>query len=88
MRRIAMLAAFAVVLVLVGWSAGRAQGSAANFYLTVDAPAGDVKVRCSRGCDWPDTPGEPPQTIVYSCERRPCMLTFTGLGRVYVGQPR
>ena len=88
MRRAITLLTIAVALVLVAWSAGRAQARAANFYLTVDAPAGEVKVRCSRGCDWPDTPGEPPQSITYRCERQPCMLTFTGEGRVYVGQPR
>ena len=87
MKRMMTLLAVAVMLVMVAWSAGRAQARAANFQLTVDAPAGEIKVRCSRGCDWPDTPGEPPQSIAYSCERRPCMLTVTGQGRVYVGQP-
>ena len=48
MRRVIALFAVAVMLVLVAWSAGRAQARAANFYMTVDAPAGEVKTASSR----------------------------------------
>jgi hypothetical protein len=87
-KRLVTLLALAVVLVFVGWSAGRAQTRGADFNLTVDAPAGEIKVRCARGCDWPETPGEPAQSVVYKCDRRPCLLTLNGQGRVYVGQPK
>jgi hypothetical protein len=79
--------AFVVVLVLVAWSAGRAQARAANFYVTVDAPAGDVKVTCSRGCDWPPEPGESSPTITSHCDRQPCRVIFNGNGRITLGQP-
>lgn len=87
MKRIVSLVVFAVALVLVGWSAGRAQARVAAFYVTVDAPSGELKVTCSQGCDWPSTPGETTHVIVTRCERQPCRLMFNGNGRVRLEAP-
>ena len=43
--------AIAVGLVAAGWAAGRAQTSAPDFELIVNAPKGDVTVQCVRGCE-------------------------------------
>jgi hypothetical protein len=43
--------AFAVGLLAIGWTAGRAQTSAPDFELMVNSPAGDVTVECVRGCE-------------------------------------
>jgi hypothetical protein len=87
MRTGILLVAIAAVLVLVGWSAGRAQARVADFYVTVDAPTGEIRATCSRGCDWPATPGESPPVITYRCQSQPCRLIFNGHGRVTLGQP-
>ena len=87
MRRIAALVVFSVILVLVAWSAGRAQSRVANFYVTVDAPSGELKITCSEGCDWPTTPGEKTHVIVTRCERQPCRVMFNGNGRVRLEAP-
>ena len=87
MRRAITLLIIASALVLVAWSAGRAQARAANFYVTVDAPAGEVKVTCSRGCAWPSTPGESAQVIISRCDRQPCRVMFDGNGRVTLEAP-
>ena len=42
---------FAVVLVFVGWVAGRAQTSAPAFELLVDAPGGETTIKCVKGCE-------------------------------------
>jgi hypothetical protein len=41
----------AVILIFIGWAAGRAQSSAPAFELVVDAPEGETTVKCIRGCD-------------------------------------
>lgn len=87
MRLKVMLCAVAVLLVVGGWSAGRAQSSVADFYITIDAPPGNVRVNCTRGCDWPAEGGSPAQTIVSRCERTPCSLIVNGRGQVRVGMP-
>jgi hypothetical protein len=87
MRRIVALVLFAVALMLVSWSVGRAQARVASFYVTVDAPAGELKVTCSQGCDWPPTPGETTQVIVSRCERQPCRVMFNGNGLVRLEAP-
>jgi hypothetical protein len=86
MKRAITLCAVAVMLVLVAWSAGRAQSRMADFYVTVDAPTGEIRATCSRGCDWPATPGEPSSAIVYRCQSQPCRLVFDARGRVIVGK--
>jgi hypothetical protein len=37
-------------LIALGWVAGRAQSSAPDFELVVDAPAGETTIQCVRGC--------------------------------------
>ena len=88
MRHATLLVVLAAALVVAGWSAGLAQARVADFYATVDAPAGEIRAMCSRGCDWPATPGESSAVIVYRCERQPCRLMFDGRGRVTLGQPK
>ena len=86
MKRTAVLVGAAVLLVAAGWSAGRAQSRVADFYVTVDAPPGELKVECSRGCDWPmDAASQ--RALRLQCETRPCRLVFNGNGRVMVGMP-
>ena len=81
------LALIGAVLLFAAWSVGHAQGRVADFELTIDAPAGEVKATCARGCDWPATPGEKPQVITYRCQRQPCRLIVNGRGRIAIGQP-
>ena len=87
MRRTVSLVVFSVVLVLLAWSLGRAQARVASFYVTIDAPAGELKVTCSQGCEWPTTPGETGHVIVTRCERQPCRVMFNGNGRVRLEAP-
>ena len=87
MKRLVSLIVFAAVLVLAGWSAGRAQARIASFYVTIDAPSGDLKITCSQGCEWPSTPGQTGHVIVTRCERQPCRVMFNGNGRVRLEAP-
>jgi hypothetical protein len=43
--------AVAVVLVLLGWAAGRAQTATPEFEFVVDAPGGETRITCVRGCE-------------------------------------
>ena len=91
LRRFQMKQLAFVVLVLVSvaaaWSAGFAQARVADFEISIDAPTGEMRVMCSKGCDW--TPGGAAATslINYKCERQPCQLRFNGRGRIMVGIP-
>jgi hypothetical protein len=51
MKRPIVRTAVAVGLLALGWTAGRAQTSAPDFELIVNAPQGDVSVQCVRGCE-------------------------------------
>ena len=51
MKRQALRIVVAAGLLALGWTAGRAQPSAPDFELVVNAPAGDVSVNCVRGCE-------------------------------------
>ena len=51
MVRKAFIASAALVLILIGWVAGRSQTSAPDFEFTVDAPSGETTVQCVRGCE-------------------------------------
>lgn len=70
------------VIVLGAWSAGRAQAPVANFEITVEAPRGPVRITCDRGCEWPTNEG------ALVCDSERCRWSFTGHGRVFLGQPR
>jgi len=51
MQRTKVQIVLAIVLVCFGWAVGRAQTSAPDFELVVDAPSGDTKITCVRGCE-------------------------------------
>jgi hypothetical protein len=51
MRRMAFRLAIVSMLVGVGWVAGRAQTTEPAFELVVDAPVGETRVTCKRGCE-------------------------------------
>ena len=82
MRQRVTFATIAGLIVIGAWSAGRAQARVANFEITVEVPRGPVRVACVRGCDWPTNEG----SLVCDSER--CRWSFTGYGRVLLGQPR
>jgi len=42
----------AIVLIGAGWSVGKAQTAVVDFEITVDAPRGEARVTCFRGCEW------------------------------------
>ena len=50
MRRLALRTVVVVGLVALGWAAGRAQAPGADFTLRIDAPMGETKIECVRGC--------------------------------------
>jgi hypothetical protein len=87
MKQLAFVA-FVLVSVAAAWSAGFAQARVADFEILVDAPPGEMRVMCSKGCDW--SGGATAATtsgINYRCERQPCQLRFNGRGRIMVGIP-
>jgi hypothetical protein len=51
MNRLISRIAVAVGLLALGWTAGRAQTSAPDFEVMINAPSGDVTVECVRGCE-------------------------------------
>ena len=77
MLRMVRRLALVVALVWLGWSVGRAQTTAPDFELMIDAPS-SVSIRCVRGCTlWAGSlaelalllaPGEPPPNgLSFSC---------------------
>lgn len=50
MKRALLNVVAAAALAGAGWSIGRAQPSAPDFEIVVDAPAGATTIRCVRGC--------------------------------------
>lgn len=77
MLRVVPRLALVAGLVWLGWSVGRAQTTAPDFELMIDAPSG-ASIRCVRGCAlWAGSlaelasllaPGEPPPNgISFSC---------------------
>ena len=87
MRRELLLTVVAVLLVVGGWSAGRAtaQARAADFEIAIEAPRGEVRVACSRGCDWPSTGALP--SIDFRCDSERCRWMLSGRGPVTLGFP-
>jgi hypothetical protein len=84
MKQVAFIA-FVVVTVTAAWSLGSAQARVADFEILVDAPPGEMRVMCSKGCDWSSPAAA--SFINYRCERQPCQLRFNGHGRITVGMP-
>jgi len=79
---------FVVVSAAAAWSVGFAQARVADFEISIDAPTGETRVKCSKGCDWFPTGAGATSLINYRCERQPCQLRFNGRGRIMVGMPR
>jgi hypothetical protein len=88
MKRELLLIVVAVLLVGAGWSAGRAtaQARVADFELSIEAPRGEVRVACSRGCDWPSTGAL--ATINFRCDSEQCRWMVDGHGAITMGFPR
>jgi hypothetical protein len=65
--------AIVAVLLAIGWMAGRAQTSAPNFELVVNAPSGETTIECVRGCElaWVERGlnlnSSPMQSFKFSC---------------------
>jgi len=88
MKRQLLLVVVAVVLAVGAWSAGRvtAQARVADFELSIEAPRGDVRVVCSRGCDWPSTDTLP--ALSFQCDVERCRWMVNGRGEITLGFPR
>jgi hypothetical protein len=70
-----------------GWTVGRAQSTAADFEITVDAPTGTVDIICHRGCEqsstWMRPSGSQELTASFSCNSPSrCRGTVDGHGLV------
>jgi hypothetical protein len=50
MKRTILRLGIALILVGAGWAAGRAQTSGPDFELIVNAPGGQTRIDCVRGC--------------------------------------
>jgi hypothetical protein len=70
-----------------GWSAGKAQTRVADFEIAIDAPRGQMKVTCSRGCDWVRESGSSVPTATMRCETERCRWMFNGHGPITLGMP-
>jgi hypothetical protein len=88
MRR-AQFVLVAVLLVAVGWYAGRttAQTRVADFEISLEAPRGELNVTCARGCEWPAGAERLP-TTTFRCESERCRWMLNGYGRITLGFPR
>lgn len=74
MRQLVLRVVFAIGLIALGWSAGRAQMSEPDFEIVVDAPVGATTVTCKRGCSlaWvergvPSSPDARKSVFDYKC---------------------
>lgn len=87
MKRRLLTIAVAVILVVAGWLVGRttAQARVADFELSIEAPRGEMRLMCSRGCDWPSTGAL--GSISYQCDSEQCRWTINGRGPVTLGFP-
>ena len=88
MKLTVLRVAVALGLVIVGWSVGKAQTTVADFEIAIDAPRGDLKLMCQKGCDWVKDVATPLSTITLQCETERCRGTVNGHGRVMLGMPR
>jgi hypothetical protein len=88
MRRNVVFVVAALLLVVASWSAGKAQTRVADFEISIDAPRGDLKVTCARGCDWSPEQGSSVPTTSFRCETERCRWVLNGHGRVTLGIPR
>lgn len=52
MVRIALRVIVVAILVMIGWSVGRAQERPPIFSFTIDAPIGETTIQCESGCEF------------------------------------
>jgi hypothetical protein len=52
MAQIVLRAIFVAVLIVIGWSVGRAQERPPSFNFTIDTPVGDTTIQCESGCEF------------------------------------
>jgi hypothetical protein len=92
MPRVLMRVGLVLILTVSAWALGAAQGrfTPADFYISVEAPVGQIRVTCTKGCDWRNDPQGDVATnsLIYRCSSGPCRLTFNGNGRILVDQGR
>jgi hypothetical protein len=73
MKRIAVRVAVAGALLGFGWSVGRGQSRQPDFELMIDAPGGETRVQCVRGCnlqfhmDASNSRSVPTSTFSFNC---------------------
>lgn len=84
MKRTLLRIVLAAGFIGAGWSLGIAQARVADFEITIDAPRGEVRLTCARGCDWGKL-GSPSLTTSFRCETERCKGTFNGHGRITLG---
>lgn len=87
MKRTLLRIVLATALIGAGWSVGKAQTAVADFEIAIDAPRGEVKLTCYRGCDWVKEGGSPIPTTSFRCESERCRGTVNGHGRITLGMP-
>ena len=68
MIRLFVRSLIAVALIAGGWIAAKAQPSAPDFEIVVNAPAGETTIECKRGCNlaWVERGVNPNSTPVSS----------------------
>lgn len=88
MQRILIRVVLATAFIGAGWSIGKAQTKAADFEVAFQAPQGNVKVTCSRGCDWTGPDGVPIQTVTFECKSDGCVGSLNGHGKIGHDLPR
>ena len=84
MKRRVLRIVLAAGFIGAGWSLGNAQARVADFEMTIDAPRGEVKLMCSRGCAWGEKES-PSQTTSFRCDTDRCRAAFNGHGRITFG---
>jgi hypothetical protein len=87
MKRQLLLIAAAFIFAVTGWLVGRttAQTRVADFELSIEAPRGEVRLMCSRGCDWPSKGA--PASISFRCDSERCRWMINGRGPITLGFP-
>ena len=91
MRRLSLQFVAAVLLFGLGWTAARvAAGSPGVFRLSIDAPAGETRLKCE-GCEFltwtaDGHAGERQSVVNVSCSVGPCSQAFGAV--VHVPEPK
>lgn len=72
---------------VAGASGGGARTTAAGFEIAINAPRGELKITCARGCDWNAGTAGAGRLISFTCEQARCTNVFSGAGPVAHGDP-